>query len=534
MPKTRNPRTQGMSKLELGESWVVQSDEEAGIDSCYSSDSPELTPRRHSSRESKSQSISVSQSVGRPRRRPSKSNTKAGTEPEFVMPSFQDELSSARPSPVKRKYVGTKTPIQSRREDIPNRVRTLQKQEYMYTVLDDIIVLVKPIFDWFVDVLGGALHLLKTPISYAIAIYLIFGCMILLRNLLTSSIYSALSPVCRIPGSSFLNLDMCKSPALIKHGIDDVPPVEFDQLMSVQSKWEDVMKETATSVSLPRDMKNTEASIRDLKTVVSYSQLRSKNELGNEFDGFIQTARMASYDLQRFHSHVGRGVDNILATARWTMRALDDVAARENSRGALAVFASKVLSPFQPVKFSEDAILDQYIQYTHSIEREIARLLEEAQALLQILQNLEDRLDVIYGITIREGTHVQGSKDEVLAELWTMLGGNKTKLGKFEADLRLLRQVNHYRKNAFQHVAGTILKLQSMGGELESLRDRVGDAELSRNVGRDVPLRVHIENVQLGLERLESGRSEARSLEESYLKGILDQGKEEKTILIDP
>lgn len=532
MPKTRNPRTQARSKPELGDSWVVQSEEEGGIDSCYSSDSPEPTSRRHSSRDSESQSISVSQSVGRPRRRPSEAETKARSEPEFIMPSFHDELPSPRPSPVKRKYVGTKAPMQSRREDVPDRVRTLQKQEY--TVLDSFIIFVQPIFDWLVDVLGGALHLLKTPISYAIAIYLIFGCMILLRNLLTSSIYSALSPVCRIPGSSFLNLDMCKSPALIKHGVDDVPPVEFDQLMSVQSKWEDVMKGTATSVSLPRDMKNTEASIRDLKTVVSYSRLRSKNELGNEFDGFIQTARMASYDLQQFHSHVGRGVDNILATARWTMRALDDVAAREKSQGALAVFASKVLSPFQPVKFSEDAILDQYIQYTHSIEREIARLLEEAQALLQILQNLEDRLDVIHGITIREGTHVQGSKDEVLAELWTMLGGNKTKLGKFEADLRLLKQVNHYRKNAFQHVAGTILKLQSMGGELESLRDRVGDAELSRDMGRDVPLRVHIENVQLGLERLESGRSEARSLEENYLKGILDQGKEGKMILIDP
>ena len=31
-----------------------------------------------------------------------------------------------------------------------------------------------------------------------------------------------------------------------------------------------------------------------------------RNELVLEFDGFIETARIASYDLQKFNSHVGR------------------------------------------------------------------------------------------------------------------------------------------------------------------------------------------------------------------------------------
>jgi hypothetical protein len=289
--------------------------------------------------------------------------------------------------------------------------------------------------------------------------------------------------------------------------------------MTVQSKFEEVLEESAGGVSLPLDMKRGETSIRDLRQVVRFSQLHSKNELVLEFDGFIETARIASYDLQKFNSHVGRGVDNILATARWTKRVLDGIAARDGSRGAL-----------QSLKFTEDALLDQYIQHTRIVEDEIHRLIAEAQALLLVLQNLEDRLDVIHGIATRDNTHAQLSKDEILSQLWTQLGGNRSKLGKYDSQLRLLQQVGEYRRTAWAHVSGTILKLQAMGAELEELRERVGSAELLRDRAH-VPLSVHIENIELGVERLEAGRNQAKRVENEYLRKTLDRGKEDERLI---
>ena len=52
--------------------------------------------------------------------------------------------------------------------------------------------------------------------------------------------------------------------------------MEFDQLMTVQSKFEEVLEESAGGVSLPLDMKRGEASVRDLRQLVRYSQLHSK------------------------------------------------------------------------------------------------------------------------------------------------------------------------------------------------------------------------------------------------------------------
>ena len=80
-----------------------------------------------------------------------------------------------------------------------------------------------------------------------------------------------------------------------------------------------------------------------------------------------------------------------------------------------------------------------------------------------------------------------------------MVGGNRAQLSKYDKQLRLLRQVGEYRKIAWAHVSGTILKLQAMGAELEELRMRVGSAELARDYGREeVPLEVHIESIRLG------------------------------------
>ncbi|KAL8923822.1 MAG: hypothetical protein Q9208_004383 [Pyrenodesmia sp. 3 TL-2023] len=299
------------------------------------------------------------------------------------------------------------------------------------------------------------------------------------------------------------------------------PPVEFEELINVQSQFESILEESAGGVSLPLDMKRSETSLRDLRTIIRYSSLPSRNELVFEFTGFIETAGIASSDLQKFNSHVGRAVDNILATARWTKRVLDGVAMQHESRGMVSAFLNdKLLAPFQPLKFTEATVLHQYTEHTRAVENEINRLIDEAQALLSVLHNLDDRLDVIHGVAVRDNLHAQGSREEVMSHLWTMLGGNRKALGKYESQMRLLKQVNTYRQTAIAHVAGTMLKLQAMGAELEEFRERVGTVEL---VGerKGVPLSVHIEGIELGVERLEQTRNWAKSIEDKELRKAL-------------
>jgi len=386
---------------------------------------------------------------------------------------------------------------------------------------------------WVLDVLARALRILTTPIAYLLAVWMLVGLAIIARNLVTTSIYASLSPICRIPGTSYLDLPFCPQRG-VDYNADPAPPIEFDQLMTAQLKFEDVLAESAGSVALPMDMKRGEASIRDLRQVVKYSQLHSKNELVLEFDGFIGTARIASYDLQKFNSHIGRAVDSVLATTKWTTRVLDDMMIRDASRGKIAVFVQDVqerlLGPFQPARFTESALVEQYIKHTQVVEEEINRLIIEAQALLLVLNNLEDRLDIIHGVVTRDDAHVKSQKEEVLSELWSMVGGNRGKLNSMDRQLYLLKQVTVYRKTAYAHVAGSILKLQAIGSELEDLRERVGAPALFRD-RVDVPLEVHLDNIRRGVERLEESRQIAKKVENEHIRQTLERGQMEGNLI---
>ena len=520
------------NRSQLGDSWVVEGDSN-GSDADWEEDGGQKSHRK-----SGPASKSAKKALNPPARRSSRSSSVL-PEPELIMPSIFNEKATSRTTTNRnldddkpRKRTSRATPTSSPNAQRPANVlknktsSRLADDSNDSPMLENVLDLLASIAKWALDIVAGALKNLKKPISWVLAAYLFLGMFTLLQNMLTRSIYSAMSPICRIPGSSFLNLPMCQSNYEGPTIDGGAAPVEFEELMTVQSHFEEIMEQSASGVSLPLDMKRSETSIRDLRQVVRFSQLHSRNEMVLEFDGFIETARIASYDLQKFNSHIGRGVDIVLSTARWTERVLDDMALKQSTRGIIPGFISdKLLAPFQPLQFTESRLLDQYIKHTRVISEEIEQLLAEAQALLLVLQNLEDRLDVIHGIAMRDNIHAQGSKDEILSQLWTLLGGNRGALGKYNNQLRLLKEVGNQRKVAWAHVSGTILKLQAMGAELEELRERVGSAELLRDRA-DVPLAVHLESIKLGVERLEEGRKKARELETGHVRRVLDKAQE--------
>lgn len=516
------------STKSLDDSWVVEDQGNGSVSwdegsAASHSEEDSMTTRAYT--KDRNKQTSTTRSVAQ-----SKQPRTTAAEPDFVMPTMNlptsERLAGQRKPPVPSRPARTRQPITTTRTAAPDRSSAASQKSIGSTVSDEALKILGHSIEWTLDIVGQTLKALKKPISWLLAAYLFAGILLLVQNLLTTSIYTALSPICRIPGVWLLHLPICQyaptDPAAPTLSDGRSAPVEFEALMQTQSHFEEILSESAAGVALPLDMKRSETSIRDLRQVVRFSQLSSRNELVLEFDGFIETARMASYDLQKFNSHVGRGVDIVLSTARWTQHVLDDMATKQSSRGFIPSFIQdKILAPFSPVQFTEARLLDQYIQHTRIVSDEIERLIEEAQALLLVLQNLEDRLDVIHAVAMRDNIAAQAGKDEILSHLWTLLGGNRAKLGKFNNQLGLLREVGKYRRVAWAHVSATIIKLQAMGAELEELRTRVSSAELLKD-HKEIPLSVHVENIRLGVERLEEGRERARRLEQNHVKRVID------------
>ncbi|EAQ92638.1 hypothetical protein CHGG_00873 [Chaetomium globosum CBS 148.51] len=186
------------------------------------------------------------------------------------------------------------------------------------------------------------------------------------------------------------------------------------------------------SVSLPEHGEQValHISIRDLRTVVRYSSLTSKEELILEFDGFIDTAQTVTSVLQ------------------------------------------------SPPSFR----------------------------------------------------NVQGRKDDILWTLWTLVGANNRRLSNYNSQLALLKQVDGQRSDAVQLVNELIVELEKIQASLGDLKGRVSEAGLLR-AQAEVPLSVHIETINKGVERLEAARSRIRSIEDERIKEVLARGKGEEKLI---
>jgi hypothetical protein len=390
----------------------------------------------------------------------------------------------------------------------------------------------QPILAYCTDIVGLVLGNAKPLIAYGLFIYLALSAVIFAFGFFNNSVNRALSPLCRIPGITYF-FDPPFCPLWTKPTSTVEGPAEFDKLVQAQSAFNEVLDASVTGANLPLDMKKSEAGIRDLKHVVQYSTLPSRNELVYEFDGFITTARQAGSDLSKFNSRIGRAVDHILSTNRWTLNVIDGIGVSESNRGSISRFLSNnlnIFAPFQPVSLSRDVLLDQYLRHTDAVEEQILSLIDEAQALLGILENLDGRLDVIAIISTRDGLKAEENRDELFAYLWTKLGGNRSSVKKLEAQLQLLRDVSSYKRIAWAHVTTTIVKLQAIRDNLEDLRERVAMPE---TVGTDkVPLEVHIDAINLGIQRLEEQRDSSRKLQAENYQRVIERAENADARLI--
>lgn len=211
-------------------------------------------------------------------------------EPELIMPSLSDgTLSIPRTGSLKRTSLPKTTRASEKSQEPRRRTRGLGRNlpspssdtesstsrrssyhspDFFETTMNQL----GAVFSWILSVIGQSLKILKTPIAYGLAIWMLLTIGITTRNFVTNSIYASFSPLCSVPGISLLGLPFC---SVIPVGTPGGPP-EFEQLMTVQSKFEDVLETTAGGASLPLDMKRGEASIRDLRQLVKFSQLYSK------------------------------------------------------------------------------------------------------------------------------------------------------------------------------------------------------------------------------------------------------------------
>ena len=196
--------------------------------------------------------------------------------------------------------------------------------------------------------------------------------------------------------------------------------------------------------------------------------------------------------------------------------ALQTIEASKTPASLIARVLPFSLSNINP---TEEAVIEAFLMSMDNIATHMARLRDEAEISMGHLMRLEEHLMVLHEITHRDNKELTAAQEDVLAELWTWLGGNKSKLREMSSNLDLLKNVEKYRKKALAHIIVTLEVLHALDADMEDLRTRVAAPEIA---GDRTPIEVHIKSIKVGVERLREGQMKASLREGESVAKILE------------
>lgn len=134
------------------------------------------------------------------------------------------------------------------------------------------------------------------------------------------------------------------------------------------------------------------------------------------------------------------------------------------------------------------------------------------------LDQLNGQLRAIHEILLLEDDILSTEQSEVLAQLWTRLGGNRAQSHRFEKNLQLLNELKSYRTRARDHVRVALDALGELYTGMHALRGRASAPEVS---GTEIPMEAHLAAIRLGINRMKENRLLANKKEERALGEIL-------------
>ena len=168
---------------------------------------------------------------------------------------------------------------------------------------------------------------------------------------------------------------------------------------------------------------------------------------------------------------------------------------------------------------TKEAVIETFLMSMDSIDSHMARLGEEVGVSMSYLMRLEEHLMVLHEIAHRDDKDLKAAQEDILAELWTKLGGNRRKLKKMDLNLDLLKNVEKYRKKALAHVVATSETLNTLEAGMEELRTRVAAPDIA---GDKIPIEVHIKSIKAGVDRLKEGQTRANLRQGESIAKILE------------
>lgn len=508
------PKVKSLARSELSDSWVVNLDYHDEAASNSTGQEPQPAISKAPSKASRKKQIHHS--------------SLAASEPELIMPSiYEGEVEgspwstparkpSNRPDVAKAPPAPANPPVQTRTDTTATdrRRNTPSLSETIFNILR------LPAIDFSHGVWG-----FFSSIGPMVTMLVVF-CLVIAISQLAGALFGllrpALSPLCGVPGVSYLTMEACRaSPRSATQSSNT--ELSFGPLIKAQGAFGDVMLNTAKGSQLAAEMEGSEAAFQHLDILLQASDVGSANEFALEMSGIMEEAHLSRTAVEKYALQVDRVTDRLLAKALWTRNRLRERQEEEMQGSAMAKLLKESL-PFLYAALTgsptnENAL---YMELARTILHATDSLLAETLSLASNLRTFDERHEALQVIAERERlTYSTRHDDETLVTLFTLLSTSLRGSGN-DSTLQLLRSTVTCRRRAWNLVTYSILKLGETRIEMKSLDQRQRKMTTSKKGSFTAD---QIEALSLGVEKLQDAKKQSQELVDSMLGANSERGE---------
>ncbi|KAF8928314.1 hypothetical protein BGZ52_003460 [Haplosporangium bisporale] len=224
---------------------------------------------------------------------------------------------------------------------------------------------------------------------------------------------------------------------------------------------------------LPLLLKRSELAVVDLKVLVKHSALKepSKHLLVQQLESFHTRAKVAGRELQFLQARANGCVDGLVIRNVYLTIELDRL--EEEQR----------------------ILREQHESYWGKVWNLLSGSNVKAQGVLTSLDAMDQTLSTIHEITTQEKQHQSQQQDKTLAQLWSLLGGNRLEKTFYSSNLKLLQDMESHRKATVGQIQTVLWKLTDFEAEIGILREKlVGATVDAMGRGKEGPITINSED----------------------------------------
>ncbi|KAI0711716.1 hypothetical protein C8Q76DRAFT_567091, partial [Earliella scabrosa] len=258
---------------------------------------------------------------------------------------------------------------------------------------------------------------------------------------------------------------------------------DFPGFMDIQTRaFDQLVGQSDAGLIIALDIRYAGLSIRDLVVVVKASGLHDKALIASALETFVFNSREAARALVKLSTRIYGTVDDVTAANDYAMHMLQTAGKSSGN------FDPEIIETLQRAFYSSSTAL----------ANAISSIMDETSRTATILRALEEDLYRIQSFCVEEESAAKMVVEGLLADIWTILGGNRARLAELAGRVGVLRDIDKYRRLAVAHTSSTIQTLWNIQDELEQLNHKI-----SSSTGTEAtPLEVHIASISNGIMRL--------------------------------